>query len=243
MPVVDYYKALSKVNHINAMASYTLPSLSLRIARRKNNAADQPVELFNSQDHSVEYYNFAEQSIVGGKSGVCWLRHARANNVYLCTVTIGASNSGFFTSGGAPVTWLNATGGPDGEFGYFLVSATYAEPGVSVADGLLCLTGGIGRYNSESGNNNALRNSTGTFVASATGGLSVFQCANGLTIGGAATGFNVPDQLPWINGSSIPAPNIQPGDTWNFQMWYRDPMGPCGNGFNLSSGWTTTFTP
>ena len=130
--------------------------------------------------------------------------------------------SGFFTSGGAPLTWLNATGGPDGEFGYFLVSATYAEPGVSVADGLLCLTGGIGRYNNESGNNNALRNSTGTFVASATGGLSVFQCANGLTIGGAATGFNVPDQLPWINGSSIPAPNIQPGDTWNFQMWYRD---------------------
>ena len=138
-------------------------------------------------------------------------------------VTIGASNSGFFNaSSGALLTWLNATGGPDGEFGYFLVSATYAEPGVSVADGLLCLTGGIGRYNSESGNNNALRNSTGTFVASATGGLSVFQCANGLTIGGDATGFNVPDQLPWIAGSSIPAPNIQPGDSFTFQMWYRD---------------------
>jgi hypothetical protein len=137
-------------------------------------------------------------------------------------VTIGASNSGFFTSGGAPLTWLNATGGPDGEFGYFLVSATYAEPGVSVADGLLCLTGGIGRYNAEAGNANSLRNSTGTFVASATGGLSVFQCANGLTIGGAATGFNVPDQLPWIAGSSIPAPNIQPGDSFTFQMWYRD---------------------
>jgi hypothetical protein len=137
-------------------------------------------------------------------------------------VTIGASNSGFFTSGGAPLTWLNATGGPDGEFGYFLVSATYAEPGVSVADGLLCLTGGIGRYNAEAGNANSLRNSTGTFVASATGGLSVFQCANGLTIGGDATGFNVPDQLPWIAGSSIPAPNIQPGDSFTFQMWYRD---------------------
>jgi hypothetical protein len=138
-------------------------------------------------------------------------------------VTIGASNSGFFNaSSGALLTWLNATGGPDGEFGYFLVSATYAEPGVSVADGLLCLTGGIGRYNAEAGNANSLRNSTGTFVASATGGLSVFQCANGLTIGGDATGFNVPDQLPWIAGSSIPAPNIQPGDSFTFQMWYRD---------------------
>ena len=182
--------------------------VTLRVNIWANDAAD------------IGTYDMSISGIAAGTvSVVCTPPNANSTGG---AVTIGASNSGFFTSGGAPVTWLNATGGPDGEFGYFLVSATYAEPGVSVADGLLCLTGGIGRYNNESGNNNALRNSTGTFVASATGGLSVFQCANGLTIGGAATGFNVPDQLPWINGSSIPAPNIQPGDTWNFQMWYRD---------------------
>ena len=182
--------------------------VTLRVNIWANDAAD------------IGTYDMSISGIAAGTvSVVCTPPNANSTGG---AVTIGASNSGFFTSGGAPVTWLNATGGPDGEFGYFLVSATYAEPGVSVADGLLCLTGGIGRYNSESGNNNALRNSTGTFVASATGGLSVFECANGLTIGGAATGFNVPDQLPWINGSSIPAPNIQPGDTWNFQMWYRD---------------------
>ena len=27
------------------------------------------------------------------------------------------------------------------------------------------------------------------------------------------------------------AGRIDSGETWNFQCWYRDPMGPCGNGF------------
>ena len=196
-------ETLSWTNTTGADASVTL-----RVNIWANNAAD-----IASYDMSIS--GIAASSV----SVVCTPPNANSTGG---AVTIGASNSGFFTSGGAPVTWLNATGGPDGEFGYFLVSATYAEPGVSVADGLLCLTGGIGRYNAEAGNSNGLRNSTGTFAASATGGLSVFQCANGLTIGGAATGFNVPDQLPWIAGSSIPAPNIQPGDSFTFQMWYRD---------------------
>ena len=35
---------------------------------------------------------------------------------------------------------------------------------------------------------------------------------------------------------------INPGDTWNFQAWYRDPMGG-GAAFNLSDGVEITFTP
>jgi len=35
--------------------------------------------------------------------------------------------------------------------------------------------------------------------------------------------------------------HIAPGDTWNFQAWYRDPSGPCGSGFNLSNGMAITF--
>jgi hypothetical protein len=34
---------------------------------------------------------------------------------------------------------------------------------------------------------------------------------------------------------------IDPGDTWRFQAWYRDPAGPCGTGFNLSNGLEVTF--
>ncbi len=34
------------------------------------------------------------------------------------------------------------------------------------------------------------------------------------------------------------------GDTRYFQLWYRDPVGgPCGSGFNLSSGVSVTFVP
>ena len=37
--------------------------------------------------------------------------------------------------------------------------------------------------------------------------------------------------------------HIQPGQTWNFQAWFRDPMGPCGAAFNTSSALSVTFTP
>ena len=36
---------------------------------------------------------------------------------------------------------------------------------------------------------------------------------------------------------------ISSGSTWNFQAWYRDPQGPCGNAFNLSNALSVTFTP
>jgi hypothetical protein len=33
------------------------------------------------------------------------------------------------------------------------------------------------------------------------------------------------------------------GQAWNFQCWFRDPLGPCGSTFNLSNGMTVTFVP
>ena len=36
---------------------------------------------------------------------------------------------------------------------------------------------------------------------------------------------------------------IDPGSTWNFQFWYRDPSGPGGNGFNLSDAIEVSFAP
>ncbi|MFT5430940.1 MAG: hypothetical protein ACI9OJ_001619 [Myxococcota bacterium] len=36
---------------------------------------------------------------------------------------------------------------------------------------------------------------------------------------------------------------ISPGQTWHFQCWYRDPIGPCGNGYNMSNAVSITFAP
>ena len=48
-----------------------------------------------------------------------------------------------------------------------------------------------------------------------------------------------------VDYSTPPAPagQITVGSTWNFQLWFRDPMGPGGTGFNLSSAVSVTFTP
>ena len=36
---------------------------------------------------------------------------------------------------------------------------------------------------------------------------------------------------------------ILAGQTWNWQFWFRDPQGPCGNAFNLSNALAVPFTP
>ena len=35
--------------------------------------------------------------------------------------------------------------------------------------------------------------------------------------------------------------NANPGDTINYQYWFRDPANPCGGLFNFSNGWTATW--
>ena len=40
-----------------------------------------------------------------------------------------------------------------------------------------------------------------------------------------------------------PLGRIQPGQTWNFEFWYRDNQGPCGTGTNFSNGVSVQFGP
>lgn len=78
---------------------------------------------------------------------------------------------------------------PVNEFGYFLVSAQQGSVIPPGSDGVLCLSGNIGRFNQ---------------------GAQVLQGPNGsLEIDLSA--------LPIGGGTPV-----LPGDTWNFQCWYRD---------------------
>ncbi|MAF65877.1 MAG: glucose dehydrogenase [Planctomycetes bacterium] len=71
-------------------------------------------------------------------------------------------------------------------------------------------------------------------------------------IGGASWRLNPPQIIDSSGHAARPvdfdapvAPGgeLDPGDTWNFQFWYRDPPGPGGTGFNLSDAISVTFCP
>jgi hypothetical protein len=51
-----------------------------------------------------------------------------------------------------------------------------------------------------------------------------------------------PGIVAYTHANFPPAGQIQAGDTWYFQTWYRDPNGPCGTDFNLTNGLKVEFT-
>ncbi len=116
---------------------------------------------------------------------------------------------------------LEATQGPPGQFGYFVVGTAFAEPGIPIGQGHLCVSGAIGRYNVAGGS----LNSTSFFNAA-----GVLQ--NNVGTSSVGTGFDVPNTVP-ISGS----PMIMGGETWHFQLWHRENGGTS----NFSNGFSVTF--
>jgi hypothetical protein len=120
---------------------------------------------------------------------------------------------------------LEAFHGPDGEFGYFLMSMGAAQT-IPAFQGVLCLSNPIGRYNDNAANNLGApeMNSIGMFQA---GSGQFVNVAGTSTVG---TGYDVPSLLP-----NPPGPGtIQPGDSVFFQLWYRDrdPQGTPSSNFS-----------
>ena len=107
---------------------------------------------------------------------------------------------------------LEASSLPNNAFGFFLTSRTQGavnQPGGS--QGVLCLSGGIGRYVAPG----QIKN---------TGGTGAFQLALNLT------------QTPTPTGLV----SIAAGETWNFQAWHRDAVGGAGTS-NFTDGLAVTF--
>jgi hypothetical protein len=124
--------------------------------------------------------------------------HTQGDYVKLNTSSLGAAGAG--QSG----LHLEATDGPLLEFGYFLVS-NGANGSAAVSNGILCLDAPFGRYAPAAG---AALNSAGQFDINGVYNSSIQ----------LQQGWDVPDSLPSPPGPGV----IQSGDTWYFQMWYRD---------------------
>jgi len=109
---------------------------------------------------------------------------------------------------------LRATGLPQHQFALFYMGATTIA--VPFGDGKLCAgAGGYGNFRFL-----PVMNSRSAGELSLGPGLARHAHLN----------FGVTGQ-------------ISAGFTWHFQLWYRDPAGPCGRFFNLSNGYSVTYMP
>ncbi len=143
-----------------------------------------------------------------------------ANNNSTGVPTVMTASTGSGVGSGAH---LEASQGPPGEFGYFLVGTSFSEPGIIINAGRLCVSGQIGRFNLTGG----VRNSLGLFNAA-----GVLDNSVGTATSSGGTGYDVPVSMP-ISGSPI----IMPGSTWHFQLWHREAAGSS----NFSNGVSLLF--
>ncbi len=132
--------------------------------------------------------------------------------------------TGFMDNGIGSGLHIEANGGPDQEVGYFLVGTGASDPGLSISNGFLCLSGAFYRYNV----NGTSANSIGMFDVN-----GQLQNLPGTSTSG--TGYDVPAMIP----DTVPIP-IMAGDTYHFQLWYRDTPAGVGTS-NFSTGLTVTF--
>lgn len=79
----------------------------------------------------------------------------------------------------------------------------------------------------------------GVLCSSGQGGFHRF----GLLPSGAFGFYDQGELSAYAQTHFGPNAQIVAGATWSFQLWYRDPSGPCGGTFNTSNSYVVTFAP
>ncbi len=214
---------------INSMTRYSISNVDLRddVQNWIDNPGQNHGWLFKMNDEgsnsvvrigTSENMDFAlrPKLILEFNTFTSFCSPADPNSTGLPTRLIGG-----FGSGSGSDLHLEGYDGPPSQFGYILVGTGFAEPGISLGSGHLCLTTTVGRYNVAE----TSMISVGAFDA--TGRL--------INLSGtstASTGFDVPTTVP-IPGN----PTIMAGDLWHFQLWHREDNGDS----NLSNGLSVQF--
>ncbi len=174
---------------------------------------------WHRNDPAGEVFFSTSDLLVTPLDSVSFCDPADNNSTGVPTILSGSMGSGIGSG-----LHLEASQGPDTQFGFILVGTGVSDPGMLVSQGHLCLSGtagnSLGRYNVAGG---AL-NSTGQFDSS-----GVLQNLVGTSTVGS--GFDVPTPVPSIGGS------IGAGSTWHFQLWHREANGES----NFSNGLSVTF--
>ncbi len=129
---------------------------------------------------------------------------------------VSAQLSGSFGSGVGSDLNLDVINGARDQFGYFLVGSGFSEPGISFGSGRLCLSVAPGEFISRYNVGGGPLQSLGRFDT-----FGVFKNLSGTSTTG--DGFDVPTPIP-TSGSAISS-----GETWHFQMWFRDSNGGTGS--------------
>jgi FG-GAP repeat len=75
----------------------------------------------------------------------------------------------------------------------------------------------------------------------ASGGLGVWRFNPPRSTG--AQGFVLYEPVVGLSNALPPGGHIQSGQIWHFQVWYRDPAGPCAHGSNLTNAVRVMFGP
>ncbi|MCP5022125.1 MAG: hypothetical protein GY930_10135 [bacterium] len=156
--------------------------------------------------------------------GTAFCSPSDPNSTGSSTTLTGSWITGGGISGGMSDLHLEVANGVSGELGYFLVGSSFADPGIPVSNGHLCIASGpFFRYNVAG----TTSNSVGFFDAAG-------MLQNIVGTSSVGSGFDVPDSV----ANSTMA--IVAGSTWNFQVWHRDTPAAVGSS-NFSNGLSVTF--
>ncbi len=148
-----------------------------------------------------------------------------------------------FCDGGAPCMNTDSSAGCSNSSGAGTLLVDYGTTSVAGNDLMLSATGlPINQFGIMFMGGAAAEHSFGDgHICVAAGGIGIFRYLPPQNSG--PLGQIVEGPIVSRSQSFAPAGRIGVGDTWYFQCWYRDPMGPCGFGFNFSNALAATFIP